>query len=267
MLQCLALATIWNAMFSLKKSITTLAVVSSLCCFARASSTEADKISPDVALEKLVRGNRDFVAGTPRHPDQEVTRRAALAKGQHPFAIVLTCADSRVSPEIYFDQGLGDLFVLRNAGNILDEHIIGSIEYAVEHLGSRLLIVVGHSQCGAVAAAVAGGHAPGHIQSIVDAIEPAVLAVAHEAGDKIDNVVRTNARFVAFRLAKTGPILAKAVSSGELRVVAARYDLETGKIELLDMPAIATPAGVTTSAKAPAAHATSGEVKPAATGH
>lgn len=252
----------------MNKLLAGLLILTCLRCSASASAEATTKLPPDAALEKLVQGNRDFVAGTPRHPDQEVTRRTALAKGQHPFAIVLTCADSRVSPELYFDQGLGDLFVLRNAGNVLDEHIIGSIEYAVEHLGARLLIVVGHSQCGAVAAAVAGGHAPGHIQSIVDAIEPAVQAVAHEAGDKIDNVVRTNARFVAFRLAKTGPILAKAVLSGELRVVAARYDLETGKIELLDMPAAASAATSTTpKAAAPADHATSGEVKPATTGH
>lgn len=200
-------------------------------------SAEAARVKPDSALELLVEGNKRFVAGKAIRPDQGVARRAELAKGQQPFAIVLTCADSRVAPEIYFDQGLGSVFVIRNAGNILDDHVIGSIEYAVEHLGAALIVVVGHSKCGAVAATVAGGHAPGHLPSIVESIAPAVKRSAGEPGDKVDNAVRANAQLVAAQLRDCGPILNEAVGHGKLKVVAARYDLASGKVQLLAAPA------------------------------
>ena len=226
-----------------------------VACLPLLSSASAakPKISADISLELLMAGNSRFVAGRLTHPDQTVTRRKELAQGQQPFAIVLTCADSRVSPEIFFDQGLGDIFVLRNAGNILDDHTIGSIEYAVEHLGSGLIIVVGHAKCGAVGAAVAGGHAPGHIPSIVESIQPAVAASAGEAGDKVDNAVRANARMVAAALQKSEPILSDAVKRDHVKVVAARYDLATGKVEILGA---AQPAPEVVAASAtPAAHA------------
>jgi carbonic anhydrase len=191
------------------------------------------KTTPAAALERLLAGNARFVAGQASHPHQTTERRAELAAGQEPFAIVLTCADSRVAPELYFDQGLGDLFVLRNAGNVLDDHTIGSIEYAVEHLHSALIIVVGHSQCGAVGATVGGGHAPGHIHSIVEAIEPAFASVQKEPGDKVDNTVRAHARRIAAILNRVEPIIGEAVKAGHVQVVAARYDLVTGRIEIL----------------------------------
>lgn len=197
------------------------------------SSSTPAKVRPDSALELLLQGNRNFASGRPIRPDQGVARRVELANGQRPFAIVLTCADSRVSPEIYFDQGLGDIFVLRNAGNVLNDHTIGSIEYAVDHLGATLVVVVGHSKCGAVAATVAGGHAPGHLPSIVQSIKPAVDQSASLPGDKVDNAVRMNAQLVAAELSQCGPLLADAVAKGALKVVAARYDLASGKIEVL----------------------------------
>jgi carbonic anhydrase len=190
-------------------------------------------LTPDAALARLLEGNQHYVAGTPTHPDQSVERRTSLAEGQTPFAIILTCSDSRVAPELYFDQGLGDLFVLRNAGNVLDDHTIGSIEYAVEHLHAGLIVVVGHAKCGAVAATVAGGHAPGHIHSIVESIAPAYESVAKQEGDKVDNTVRANARRVAGILARVEPILGEAVKSGRVKVVAGRYDLATGRVEIL----------------------------------
>lgn len=193
----------------------------------------APALTPDAALARLLEGNQRYVAGKPTHPDQSVERRTALAEGQTPFAIVLTCADSRVSPELYFDQGLGDLFVLRNAGNVLNDHTIGSIEYAVEHLHAGLIVVVGHAKCGAVAATVAGGHAPGHIHSIVESITPAYESVAKQEGDKVDNTVRAHARRVAGILARVEPILGEAVKSGRVKVVAGRYDLATGRVEIL----------------------------------
>jgi len=141
---------------------------------AAATEPAPAKLTPDQALERLLQGNQRYVAGKATHPDQTAERRLGLASGQAPFAIILTCADSRVAPELFFDQGLGDLFVIRNAGNILDDHVIGSMEYAVEHLHAGLIVVVGHGQCGAVSAAVAGGEVPGHIRSVTEAIAPAL---------------------------------------------------------------------------------------------
>ncbi len=198
-----------------------------------ASQAKSTGPTPDEALARLVDGNKRFVAGSVTHPNQTAERRLAVANGQAPFAIILTCADSRVSPEIYFDQGIGDLFVIRNAGNILDDHVIGSMEYAVEHLHASLIVVVGHSKCGAVSAAAAGGEAPGHIRSIVGAIEPAVEKVKGQPGDKVDNALRANAQHVAGILRRVEPILGEAVKTGHVKVVAARYDLESGQIELL----------------------------------
>jgi len=185
------------------------------------------------ALQRLMDGNARFVAGLVTHPDQTTERRLALAGGQNPFAIVLTCSDSRVAPELFFDQGLGDLFVIRNAGNVLDDHVIGSMEYAVDHLHVPLIIVVGHEKCGAVSAAVAGGEIPGHIHSITDDLAPAIEQSKDLPGDKVDNAVRANAQRVAEILTHVEPILKEAASNTNLTIVAARYDLETGKIEIL----------------------------------
>lgn len=184
-------------------------------------------------MQKLIEGNGRFVAGQSIHPDQTSERRLALTGGQAPFAIVLTCSDSRVAPELCFDQGLGDLFVIRNAGNVLDDHVIGSMEYAVEHLHVNLIVVVGHEKCGAVSAAVAGGEIPGHIHSVTDDLAPAIEQSKNLPGDKVDNAVRANAQRAAEILTHVEPILKEAVSSGKLMVVAARYDLTTGKIEIL----------------------------------
>jgi carbonic anhydrase len=194
---------------------------------------ENPAVSPDDALARLKEGNSRFVSGLVKHPDQGAERRVAQSKGQTPFAIVLTCADSRVSPEIFFDQGIGDLFVIRNAGNVLDDHVIGSMEYAVEHLHVPLIVVVGHSKCGAVAATVAGGHAPGHIASIVESIKPALEAARNQEGDKVDNTVKSNAQRSASILNKVEPIIGEAVKAGKVKVVAVRYDVTTGQVEIL----------------------------------
>ena len=193
----------------------------------------AAALTGEQALQRLVDGNARFAADLATHPDQTKDRRVALTKGQTPFAIVLTCSDSRVAPEIFFDEGLGDLFVIRNAGNVLDDHVIGSMEYAVEHLHVPLIIVVGHEKCGAVSAAVAGGEVPGHIRSVVEAIEPAMEQAKNLPGDAVDKVVRANALWDAMTLNHVEPILKEAVNSGKLMIVAARYELATGKIELL----------------------------------
>jgi carbonic anhydrase len=184
-------------------------------------------IDPDKILSDLLAGNQRHMAGRLSHPNQSAARRAEVAKGQHPVAAVLSCSDSRVPPELVFDRGLGDLFVVRVAGNIADNADLGSLEYAAEHLDIHLAIVLGHKRCGAVDAAVKGGEAPGKIKSLVDAILPAVSAAKGMPGDLLDNAIRMNATQVAARL-RTEPMLAHKV-----RVVAAYYDLDTGKITIL----------------------------------
>ena len=195
--------------------------------------TEHKAVPPDMALFQLMGGNARFVAGKTTHPHQDEARRKELAGGQYPLAIVLTCADSRVSPEVIFDQGLGDIFVLRNAGNVVDDHILGSIEYAVEHLHARLIVVLGHESCGAVKATVDGGEAPGHIGSIVEWIKPGLQNAATQPGDKLDNAVRANVIHSVNKIKLAGSTLTKAIQSGEVKVVPGRYDLDTGKVEVL----------------------------------
>ena len=199
----------------------------------------APKVSPTEALARLKTGNERFVASKLEHPRQSAARRTELATSQHPFAIVLACADSRTSPELVFDQGLGDVFVVRVAGNVLNDETVGSIEYAVDHLGAQLIVVLGHERCGAIAAAretiTAKGVAPGHIQSLVKAIAPAVEATA---GQDAEATARENERHVAKELRESAPILKELVEKGTVSVVAAHYDLDTGAVEFLkDVPA------------------------------
>jgi carbonic anhydrase len=191
---------------------------------------------PASPIDQLMAGNRRFVAGECRHPHLDAARRGEVAKGQHPFAVIVGCADSRVPPELVFDCGLGDLFTVRVAGDVCEPAAIGSIEYAIEHLGTHLIVVLGHERCGAVEATVKGGELPGHMGAFTAAIAPNIRAAADAAGDKVDNAVRANARAIAHQLATCGPILAEGVHKGELKVVAARYDLDTGAVEILDEP-------------------------------
>ncbi len=156
----------------------------------------------------------------------------ALAAGQHPFAVILGCADSRVPPEIIFDQGLGDLFVIRVAGNILDDAILGSIEYAVEELGTSLVLVLGHERCGAVAATVKHAEVPGHISTLLSAIQPAVDRAKNESGDLLDNAVRANIRLVVEQLKSSMPV-AEFVQDDRLNVVGAQYNLDHGAVEII----------------------------------
>ena len=188
----------------------------------------------DAALAKLIAGNQRYLKHQEQRPNQSLARRKELAAGQHPFAVILGCADSRVSPELLFDQGLGDLYVIRVAGNILNDAVLGSIEYAVEHLGTKLVMVLGHEKCGAVSAAVAGGIAPGHISALVAAIQPSVDASSKEPGDKIHNCVVANARRVARQVRESEPVLKDAVEKHGVRVVSADYALDTGRVNLLD---------------------------------
>ena len=151
------------------------------------------QLSPDQALIHLLRGNERFVARWPDHPNQSARRRREVSdSGQQPFAIILSCADSRVPPEIIFDQGLGDLFVIRVAGNVLDDIILGTIEYAVEHMHVPVIMVLGHDKCGAVTAAVQGVEVRNHIQSLAEALRPAVESASIQEGDLISNAIDMN---------------------------------------------------------------------------
>ena len=192
--------------------------------------------TPDEALRWLMDGNDRFVHGrmTKLTQIEVVKARLAVAHGQQPFAVVLACSDSRVAPEIVFDQGLGDIFVVRSAGACADEIAIGSIEYAVEHLGCSLILVLGHQRCGAVTAAVEGGDAPGCIEALVTAIAPAVEDTKDQAGDKVENALRAHTQRTAQELVQTAPILRPAVDAGRLKVVAGRYDLGTGFVGLFE---------------------------------
>ncbi len=185
-------------------------------------------------LQELLSGNKRYVEGNPTHPNQSLSRRQEMAKGQHPRAAVLACADSRVSPEIVFDQGLGDLFVVRVAGNIVNDPILGSLEYAVEHLGTQLIVVLGHQRCGAVGAACAGGEAPGHLGSLLQALAPAVDKISESEAGRVDLVAKENVRMTVKSLRSCGPILEEFVRQGKLEVAGAFYDLDTGAVEIVE---------------------------------
>jgi carbonic anhydrase len=194
----------------------------------------ASALSADQAVSRLLAGNARFVAYKERHPDESKDRRRELVSGQHPFAVILGCSDSRVPPELLFDEGLGDLFVIRVAGNIVDDAVLGSIEYAVEHLGTKLIVVLGHEKCGAVSAAVASENASGHLSTLVSAIRPSVLATASSPGDRIHNCIVENVRRVARQIRDSEPVLKEATQRGGIKVIAADYELDTGKVRLLE---------------------------------
>jgi len=183
------------------------------------------------ALQTLLDGNRRFAAMKQTHPNQDRARRDEVKGGQKPFAVIVGCSDSRIPPEILFDQGIGDLFTIRLAGNIVDDTALGSIEYAVDHLGTRLVVVLGHSKCGAVTATAKGGHAPGHIAGIVKLIAPALDRGKDKSGDLVDNAIRENARLVAATISSSKPILEKMTEEGKIAVVPLYYDIDTGLVE------------------------------------
>ncbi|MEU5367470.1 carbonic anhydrase [Streptomyces sp. NPDC005951] len=185
--------------------------------------------TPAAALKELAAGNRRWRTLHQRHPHETAGVRGALVSGQSPFALILGCIDSRVPPELVFDQGLGDLMTVRSAGEVLDEAVLGSIAYGVLELGIPLVVVLGHQSCGAVAAAVhaeeTGESLPAHIQYVADQIRPAIVHGQH--GDaRVDATVSAQVRLVRSRLAREADLAAK-VSAGELAIVGARYELRT----------------------------------------
>ncbi len=187
----------------------------------------------DRAVQELHAGNVRYAGGWPTQPHQTRERRLEIASVQRPFAAILGCSDSRVPPEIVFDQGLGDLFVVRTAGHVVDHIVLASLEYAVEHLKVPLIVVLGHTRCGAVAAAIEGGEHPGHLGHLVEAIRPAVEAAEDERAYLLDRAVRENVVRVVAELEASRPVLAHLVQEETLSIVGAVYTLETGRVEFL----------------------------------
>lgn len=207
------------------------ALISSLfgiIALAVAADHPVASVSADAALAKLKEGNARFVNAKVSEGKPVAARRAETAQSQHPFAIILGCADSRTPPEMIFDQNIGDIFVDRNAGNLVDDHTLGTIEYGVEHLGARLIVVLGHERCGAVIAALAGDTAPGHVQSLVRDIQPAVKAVKGKPGDATHLAVAENARLMAEEI-RTKANLGELAK--DVRIISAVYDLDSGKVD------------------------------------
>jgi carbonic anhydrase len=217
---------------------------------AFSSSSSEPGVSPDEALQKLMEGNKHYVDNKLTNAAQcNAAARTALASSQKPYAIILTCSDSRVPPEIIFDKGLGEIFVIRVAGNIPDPVVLGSIEYAAEHLGSSLVMVLGHERCGAVTATVdSKGKSTGsvNIDAIVKGIEPSVKLAEHDCdackgvakcaeakkNDFVECVINANAKTVAAGLTKKSKILKHLAEEKKLKIVAARYDLDEGTATL-----------------------------------
>ena len=211
-------------------AIVALSIVSTRAVIAAVS---APTMSAADGLKLLLEGNQRFINGKPEHPNQSIARRTEVAKGQHPFAAVLACSDSRTSPEIIFDRGLGDIFVARVAGNVADQVVIDSLDYSVKHLGVRVVMILGHNRCGAVTAAVQGHEEEGDVGPMLSELRPAVEASKGMPGNPVENAVRENVKFVVKKLADS-PELAAMVKSGELKIVGGVYDLDTGKIEMVN---------------------------------
>ena len=187
--------------------------------------------TPADAMRELMAGNRRFVDGRPVGPHRNMARVREVSEGQTPFAAVLSCADSRVPVEIVFDQGFGDLFVCRAAGNIVTPELIGSLEFGTAVLGARALMVLGHTHCGAVKATIAGQAVPGQISTLYRHIRP---AVDRSTTRELEDVARHNVRIQAELLRTASPVIAQLVKEEKLVVVGGMYDLETGGVTLLD---------------------------------
>jgi carbonic anhydrase len=210
-----------------------------MCSSAAWASGAGPGVTADQALDKLQQGNTRFVAGKQEHPQQDFARRElTTTKGQHPFATILSCSDSRVPPEILFDQGIGDVFIIRVAGNVANVDEAASIEYAVDHLNTPLLVVLGHSHCGAVTAVVKGADTHGNIPALLRSIVPAVAGVRAQhptaTGEQlINDCIKANVWQAIEDLFRTSAVVAAKTKAGKLKVVGALYDISTGRVSWL----------------------------------
>ena len=200
-------------------------------------SAEAPVQNSQEALERLIAGNQRYVSNRSLPLNESGQRRTEVEQGQQPFATIFSCVDSRVPPELVFDRGLGDLFVIRTAGHVIDEAVLGSLEFGVAELKIPLLMVMGHTKCGAVKATLEAveqhTEAPASIAYLVKSIKPAIDQASRQAGYTLDTCIDTNVRLTVNRLRKT-PILADAVAQGQLLIVGACYHLDTGAVELIE---------------------------------
>ena len=193
------------------------------------------RISPNDALQKLKDGNQRFITGKSTKPRQDFNRIKEVSTGQNPFATIVGCSDSRVPNEIIFDQGLGDLFIVRTAGQVSSYASWGSIEFAEEMLGSKLIIVLGHTKCGAVNAAVTIPEVPGHIITLINAIKPAVeRAKQKDPSHLTETAISENIHMQVEQLKALEPVLAKRVREGSILIIGALYDLDSGKVEFFE---------------------------------
>ena len=210
----------------------TAAVITSRPAWAQSGPAASNPITPDEAIKRLQEGNARYVANTTTNKDFSA-ERVARARAQSPFASIVSCADSRIAPELAFDQGLGDLFVVRVAGNFINEDGLASLEYGAVVLGSQLIMVLGHSDCGAVNSTIKamadGATLPGHLPSLVNAIRPAVVAAQAKASpDLLGEATAENVRRAVAYLRTAKPLLSDLVEAGKLKVVAAVYNISTG---------------------------------------
>jgi carbonic anhydrase len=212
--------------------VLTAGVGSNLLAPETASAQKKKDITPDDALQTLLDGNDRFVKVRRRNPNQNQSRLREVAKGQNPFASILGCADSRVPSEMVFDQGLGDLFVCRVAGNVATPEEIGSLEFGSLVLGSKVILVLGHERCGAVDATIKGAQVPGQIGSLLAAIKPGVERSEGQPGDRLENACKANV-LVQIENLKSSPVLSELIKEGKLKIVGGYYDLDTGKVSLV----------------------------------
>ncbi|WP_309396934.1 carbonic anhydrase [Cerasicoccus maritimus] len=231
-------------MFKTTVSTLACALIALLCAqplFAQTArrDTTLTVVDGETALKQLMDGNARFISGDKMNPDRDKAARAKVATSQRPMAIILSCADSRVAPEILFDAGVGDLFVIRLAGNTLTEEGQASMEYAVAVLQCQLIMVLGHESCGAVDAGIKayrdGATFPGSIDTLLDSIEPAVAIASAHGEVTLEAAIDENVRVAAKHVELAGTILPRAIAEGNLKVVGGVYHLETGKVELLDL--------------------------------
>lgn len=226
------------------KTAAFLSLVFAIICLpagAVANEPSATIVSADESLQRLLEGNKRFVRDESKHPHESSDYRASLANAQHPFATILACSDSRVTPVLIFDQGVGDLFVIRVAGNVVDTDVTGSIEYAVDHLNTQLVVVMGHKNCGAVTAAYHAfaahdldGVEPDEINSLLQRIEPAVQDLDRSVSveQQITQGIEKNVR-VAIEKLSSYPDIRQSLDAGRLTIRGAIYNLETGQVDLL----------------------------------
>jgi carbonic anhydrase len=218
---------------ALRDSIVILVMLGLIVGFSRTAigaGPPANGMSPAEALRTIMEGNARFTAEHLEHPNRSDLRRSHLTKGQNPFVAVLSCSDSRVPPEIIFDQGLGDVFVLRVAGNTVDSLGLQTLAYSVEHLGTELILVLGHDSCGAVKAAVDSYPKP-DVGTMLTNIYPAVAATKDQPGDPVANAVDSNVKLMVTKL-KAAPAFAARVKDGRLTIVGGRYNLKSGKVTI-----------------------------------